>query len=199
MKKATEKRKVPPGIRQRYSRLFWLGGAVMLGLILVAIQAWIWRQHIHAYDDLIEQVAADVRVDPALIRAVALRESRMNANAVGGVGERGLMQVTETVGQEWAALHEVADFQPDDLFDPETNLRVGAWYLRRALDHWSDRTDPLPYALAQYNAGRSNALRWAQDDEHNPERFLEQITFPSTRAYVADVMRRYRSTLASAP
>ena len=60
----------------------------------------------------------------------------------------------------WAKANKIEDFNDDDLYDPETNIRVGTWYLNRALKRWSQTDDPVTFALAEYNAGRSNALKW---------------------------------------
>jgi soluble lytic murein transglycosylase len=152
----------------------------------------LWLSRAYRYDSLIHHASREYGVDPALIAAVVWKESRFNPRAVGGVGEIGLMQVTEMVGIEWAAAHGQEPFTRDDLFDPATNLRAGTWYLGLALGHWSDRPDPIPYALAQYNAGRSNALRWARGDDGDPQRFLDQITYPGTRAYIDAIMARHR-------
>lgn len=178
----------------------------LLGLLGLGIWGGQWVLSVMAYDELIESVADQWDVDPRLVRAVAWQESRMKTDAVGGVGERGLMQVTEPVGIKWALIHGVTDFEVEDLFDPETNLHVGTWYLARALDQWGDRTDPVPYALAQYNAGRSHALRWAQNDGNDARQFIAAITFPTTQAYVRNVQRmtasRYHpliTHLANAP
>lgn len=161
----------------------------MLGGLSIGALAIGWLRHVLALDELIHSVAIEMGVEPRLVRAVAWRESRMRPRAVGGVGERGLMQVTETVGLKWAENHDLYAFAVDDLFDPETNIRAGTWYLARALDQWSDRSDPVPYALAQYNAGRSHALRWAREDGGDPLQFVAQITYPSTRAYIADIQQ----------
>ena len=81
-----------------------------------------------------------------------------------------------------------------DLFKPEINIRAGTWYLHRAIQYWSakPKANPLPYALAEYNAGRSNALRWAARDQNDPNVFWNEITYPSTRRYVRDILRNYR-------
>ena len=93
----------------------------------------------------------------------------------------------------WAAAAGVAGFTPAYLFNPETNLLAGAWYLTRAIHRWSGKADPVPYALAEYNAGRSNAVRWDNmNRDGNTASFCDCITYPSTRRYVKDIIRRYR-------
>ena len=63
------------------------------------------------------------------------------------------------------------------------------------------KTDnPLPYALADYNAGRSHVLRWNKDAAStNNAVFIEQMDFPSTRQYVKTVMRRYEYYRVTSP
>jgi len=169
--------------------LYWIMAAMA---VLAGLVTTILLNRVHRHDQLIVRIAREYHVDPRLISAVIWQESRFDAAAVGTVGEIGLMQVTETVGREWAAYQGRTDFSGHDLFSPEINIRAGTWYLARAIAQWSDRSDPLPYALAQYNAGRSNALRWAKDDGLDARRFVEQITFPSTREYIEIILTRYR-------
>ena len=43
--------------------------------------------------------------------------------------------------------------------------------------------DPLPYALADYNAGRAHVLRWAKEAARtNSALFLQNMDYPGTRA-----------------
>ncbi len=179
-------------VKSYIKTLYWIAAvlAVLAGLVAAVL-----LNRVHRHDQLIVRIGREYQVDPRLISAVIWKESRFDAAAVGGVGEIGLMQVTETVGREWAAEYGLAEFSGHDLFTPEINIRAGTWYLARAIKQWSDRSDPLPYALAQYNAGRSNALRWARDDERDAHRFVEQITFPTTREYITDILTRYRGRI----
>lgn len=149
-----------------------------------------WR--IHRYDSRIAKASQAFGVDPSLIRAVIWRESRFNSRCIGDLGEIGLMQVTQDAAKEWAAANGVTSFVKRDLFNPEINIQAGTWYLRRAIRHWSDKANPLPYALAEYNAGRSNAKRWASTDGGDANRFRVGITYPSTRRYIRDVLNDYR-------
>ncbi len=152
------------------------------------------------YDPAIVAVAREEGVDPFLIRALIWRESRFNPSIYGTAQEHGLMQITPAAGEAWAKANKIANFQPEDLFDPVTNIRAGTWYLNRALKHWSQTDDPATFALAEYNAGRSNALKWVDpNDPQNHLAFLQRITFPSTRKYVEVILEKreeYRVVLA---
>src|SRR5437867_4606261 len=147
------------------------------------------------YDQLIRAIAKEHDLDPMLVKAVIWRESRFDPRKYGGAGERGLMQVSEKAAKEWARQNKIANFRVDQLFDPKTNLEAGTWYLRRAFEHWETQSDPLPFALAEYNAGASRAQRWsggAGVADIPVRKFLQNIDFPGTRKYVDSIIARYQ-------
>jgi soluble lytic murein transglycosylase len=165
--------------------------AVRSGDAFYSFYEWVSPARFQQYDPLISSVAAEHQLDPMLVKAVVWRESRFDRQKVGSAGERGLMQVAPKAATEWAREHKVADFNPDQLLDPKTNLEAGSWYLKRAIDHWQNESDPLPFALAEYNAGASRAQRWVGPDGANANDFLGHIDFPATRNYVRSILDRY--------
>lgn len=145
----------------------------------------------NAYDTEIAQAAARQGVDPLLVKAIIWRESRFQPGKSGAAGERGLMQVTEPAAQDWAKASGVTAFSPSDLFDPKTNIEVGTWYLAKALRHWSSQEDPLPFALGEYNAGRSRVKRWSGGAQISADELSKAMDIASTRSYIAAVRNRY--------
>jgi soluble lytic murein transglycosylase len=173
-------------------------GAVYLSMKsgdpLYTLYEWISPARFQQHDALIRSVAAEHRLDPMLVKAVVWRESRFDAQKFGTAGERGLMQVSEKAAQEWARETKAENFRVEELFDPKTNLEAGTWYLRRAVEHWQNQSDPIPFALAEYNAGASRAQRWAggEDAKSIPaDTFRANIDFPGTRKYVDSIIARY--------
>lgn len=152
---------------------------------------WVSPARFQQYDKLITAVATEHQLDPMLVKAVVWRESRFDRDKVGSAGERGLMQVSPKAANEWAHENKVSDFKLDQLFDPKTNLKAGSWYLRRAIEHWQSESEPLPFALAEYNAGASRAQRWVGADGITTSEFLGNIDFPVTRKYVKSILERY--------
>jgi len=139
----------------------------------------------------IRAAAERYRIDPLLVRAVVWRESRFNPAARGGAGEIGLMQIQEEAAREWAEAEGVRPFVHELCLDPGTNTMAGAFYLGKLLKRYSRSDNPLPYALADYNAGRGNVLNWNNGAAAtNSAIFVAQIGFPGTRLYVNSVMRR---------
>ena len=157
------------------------------------LHEWINPGRFQQHDAMIRSVAAEHHLDPMLVKAVVWRESRFDAQKFGSAGERGLMQVSEKAAQEWARENRVENFRVEELFDPKINLEAGTWYLRRAAEHWENQADPIPFALAEYNAGASRAQRWAGGDNAvvPPDAFRANIDFPGTRKYVDSIIARF--------
>lgn len=145
------------------------------------------------FRELIETEAARHGFDPLLLAAVVYVESRFDPYAVSSRGARGLMQVMPETGAWAAGRMGLGTLDPDDLFLPQVNLRVGTWYLaelRRRFDG-----DPV-LMLAAYNAGLARVQAWqrggllAQRGLDASER-AAAIPFPETRAFVLKVLRTY--------
>jgi soluble lytic murein transglycosylase len=150
------------------------------------------------FDPLIVKTSREYNIDPRLIKAVIWRESQFQSDMLGRHGERGLMQVTEVAARDWAAAKYVPDFQPDQLLQPEMNLKIGIWYLNKAVQRWISRDDAIPFALAEYNAGRTRVDRWIRQANDKMKGqpvtalvFTNSIEFPSTARYVRTILARY--------
>lgn len=157
-----------------------------------ALQELVFQKRYAKYDPLITAAAAKNGISPNLVKAVVWQETRFRSDAAGTRGERGLMQVTEPAASEWAAAEGIETFSPEDLFDPKVNLDAGTWYLARALRHWAHMDDPVPFALAEYNAGRSRVRRWVDAGANSAKELEAAMDFPSTKEYIASILRRYR-------
>jgi soluble lytic murein transglycosylase len=150
------------------------------------------------FDPLIVKVAHEYDLDPRLIKALVWRESRFQADMIGRNGERGLMQVSEIAARDWAAAKGMREPRPEQMMIPEMNLEIGTWYLSKAVQRWNTEDDAVPFALAEYNAGKSRVDRWvrtaSQKQKGQPvtaEIFQDSIDFPSTARYVRTIMARY--------
>ncbi|MFZ4775566.1 MAG: lytic transglycosylase domain-containing protein [Terrimicrobiaceae bacterium] len=179
-------------------------------LPLIAVGAWLFAGHDEnyalqklffsrrygRYDELIAQSATRYGVSPSLVKAVIWRESRFQPGMLGAHGERGLMQVTEGAAQDWAKAEKIETFLPADLLDPKTNIEAGSWYLANALKHWAAKDDPVPFALAEYNAGRTRVKRWEKSSGmgggFGAGDLSSIMDFPATRAYVRSIVARHR-------
>jgi soluble lytic murein transglycosylase len=127
------------------------------------------------YKAIVRGHARNYHLDPALLAAVIETESKFQANARSSSGAIGLMQILPSTAHGIAVHTGGSSFRTEDLYDPEINVRYGAWYLRHLLDKYEDER----MALAAYNAGQDNVDRWRAQGSG--------IGYAETRAYVARV------------
>lgn len=93
------------------------------------------------FEHFINQAATTHQVDPDLIKAIIMAESRYNPKAVSKRGARGLMQLMPITAKSLGV---------EDSFDPEDNINGGVMYFRKLLDRFDGN---VKFALAAYNAG----------------------------------------------
>lgn len=142
------------------------------------------------YPEWINSYSAQNEIDPAMVAAVIYNESRFDPQAVSYLGARGLMQIMEDTG-EWIALRldESNAYSFDRMFDPETNIRYGTWYLgylSRLFD------GDIVKMAAGYHGGQNAVLRWLEDPEYSSDGVtLTKIPFPDTEQYVQRVVNAY--------
>ncbi|HEX8720051.1 MAG TPA: lytic transglycosylase domain-containing protein [Pyrinomonadaceae bacterium] len=182
--------------------------AALVVLIACAAAAYLFNQYwVHRFDALIARQAAVYRLDPDLVWSIIYEETYFRPWKTGEAGEVGLMQVTPTVGREWAAetgMRELAEQMRRDpaaaLGDPERNIQVGCWYLEKIAKDYRDTPGAEERVVAAYNAGPSRAAEWGRVAPGRPPlngpQFVARIDFPSTRAYVTNILERYRKKKA---
>jgi soluble lytic murein transglycosylase len=161
---------------------------VVLGFALLAIgggafayvssdPGWVERlRYPLRYEEILRGHAKNYDLDPALLAAVIYRESKFRSDAVSASGAIGLMQLLPATAKGIAQLTGGSAFKVADLYDPEINVRYGAFYLRRLLRKYGD----VRTALAAYNAGQANVDAWLA--KHRG------IAFAETQEYVDDVL-----------
>jgi soluble lytic murein transglycosylase len=129
-------------------------------------------------------------VDPDLLSAIIREESQYDERAVSRVGALGLMQVMPATANTVAKKLGMAEVKRDDLFDEETNVRIGARYVAQLLEQFSGN---IIYTVAAYNAGPQAVSGWiAKYGQREPDEFVELIPYQETRLYVKRVLRSYR-------
>jgi len=152
-----------------------LAGGVLLAVALVqeAKPGW-WERLWYPlrYEHIVRGHARNYSLDPALLAAVIYQESKFKAGARSTSGAIGLMQLLPDTAKGIAVHTGGSAFRVADLYDPEINVRYGAWYLRHLLQKYGDERT----ALAAYNAGQDNVDRWRRGGLG--------IQFSETRHYV---------------
>ncbi|MSU37424.1 MAG: lytic transglycosylase domain-containing protein [Pedosphaera sp.] len=166
--------------------LLVLGGASLVVFLMLSKT----RQE-NRYNGIIRTAAGQHQLPPSLVKAVVWRESRFNARARGRAGEIGLMQLTEAAAQEWADARRYRTFAHEQVLDPAMNIQAGCYYLSKLVKRYPLADNPYVFALADFNAGRANVLRWMKETEGtNSAAFFARMDFPGTREYIAAILQR---------
>ena len=146
-----------------------------------------WLAWPTAFDQAVEPAAAANGIPAALVYAIMREESGYQPGALSVVGARGLTQIMPETGRRLARDLGAARFDPDELFVPERNLELGAFYLARLVDRFDGR---LSAAIASYNAGPEAVARWLESGaELEDDEWVEAIPYEQTRGYVKRVLR----------
>ena len=126
-------------------------------------------------------------LDPYLVASLIRQESEFNAGVVSPANAWGLMQLLPSVGKSMAKKQGVRGFKPNDLLNPDVNLRLGTANLKMVLDRFGGQPE---YALAAYNAGDVPVRQWmASGDYKDIPEFVESIPYTETRDYVQAILR----------
>src|SRR5262249_55309633 len=101
---------------------------------------------------------------------------------------RGLLQMIPPTSARVAATAGWS-FYPDELYDPEVNVRLGAIYIGSLFKKFGAE---VPLAAGADNAGPRMMSRWCEQHGKQPtDEFVELIAFAQTREYAKRVTSLY--------
>jgi soluble lytic murein transglycosylase len=129
------------------------------------------------HEQQIRQSAQQHGLEPAFLAAVIYAESRFNPQARSSQNAYGLMQIVPQTAQ---FISQRSGIQ-GDYRDPQTNIRMGAWYISYLQGQYPGNERLV---LAAYNSGEGQVERWLA--ERGPG-FEENIPFQETQNYVQNV------------
>jgi len=141
------------------------------------------------HKEIIIAESAGYNIDPYLVAAVIKTESNFSSEAESRMGARGIMQIMPETGAWAAEQMGLKGFDTDDLYQTETNIRIGCWYLNNLNKEFNGNKILV---IAAYNGGRGNVREWLQKEQWTGEHAnIDQIPFSETREYVRKVMKNY--------
>jgi len=177
-------------VKRRRALTGGVAGVFLLAVAALVGGPWVLtRLYPLEYREILFLRAAERGLDPYLVAAVIRAESRFRPRAISAQGARGLMQIMPETGK-WVAEQMEIPFDPELLYDPDYNIRLGCWYLSNLLNEFDGNR---VLALAAYNGGRNNVKQWLAEERWTGEAHtLEQIPFGETRHYVAVVLRDHK-------
>lgn len=138
------------------------------------------------YSVYVEKYSKEYNLDENLVYSIIKAESKFNPEAISRRGAKGLMQIADMT-RDWA-IEELHLNKDIDIYDPETNIMVGCWYLSRLYREFGE-TDLV---ITSYNGGSGNVRKWLDDEEFSKDgERLHEIPFTETDRYLKKVKRYY--------
>lgn len=132
------------------------------------------------YKELAERYSAEFGLETSLVLAIIQSESSYKPTAVSKSGAIGLMQIIPKTGK-WIAESFGEHFTEDVLFDPETNIKYGCFYLKYLFDKFNEED----IVICAYNAGEGKVTSWLDE---NGKLDKELIDYDETKKYLERVL-----------
>jgi soluble lytic murein transglycosylase len=112
--------------------------------------------------------------DPVLLLALIHTESSFRSDARSVKGAQGLMQIMPAVGQALTPEMEKAldiESVTKDLYDPEINVRLGAYYLFKLVHRFED----VKMAIRAYNEGPTDIQKRLDRGRPLPRQYYSKV------------------------
>lgn len=143
------------------------------------------------YLPLVKKSAQRASIAPEFIYAIMRQESAFNPLARSSADAFGLMQLIPEAARQVEKHAGVRLQSPDDLYDPETNIALGAEFLAKLLRRWNQN---FIFTVASYNASEKAILGWVRTRfRGDPVEFIEDVPYEETRNYLKLVARNFIS------
>ncbi len=140
------------------------------------------------YQEYVEKAAEEYGLDRYLVYSVIKVESNFDPAAISNAGAKGLMQLMDKTAAECNTKGKFGYNIPDDLYEPEKNIKLGCFYLSYLMNTYED----MELAVTAYNGGTGNVKKWLKDDNlSDGEGGLSHIPYSETKMYVEKVKRTY--------
>ena len=197
-----QKKKSPPASKEEMFQLF--SYAAKAGVYLPFFQyaggmkppekSLFMRHYAHElfpkiYISYVDKASHLFDTPTSIIYAIMRQESAFNKKALSPMGAVGLMQVLPRLARSVAKKEGISYRRWNDLYDPETNILIGASHLSHIFKKWGQH---LILNSAIYNAGQKPVKKWMERfSMENPIEFIQNIPYSETRTYVRLIIRNY--------
>jgi soluble lytic murein transglycosylase len=148
--------------------------------------------HPRPFIDLVEGREREHGVPTLLAYAIMQTESRFDPGVTSWAGARGLMQLMPSTAENVANEAGIDLSSPDRLYDPATNLDLGARHLASVVTRHGGGEGAVTLAVPSYNAGIGAVRRWLSErGDWDLDLFIESIPYDETRKYTQSVLGRW--------
>ena len=141
------------------------------------------------FEEKVSEWSKERDIPPYLVWAIMREESGFNVRIESWANARGLLQLIEGTAKTTAKKDGMDDFDFDQLFDAETNIRLGSAYMKELSDEFEAHPALI---IAGYNAGAGNVNKWLDSRGDLPlDLWVEDIPFGQTRHYTKRVLTSF--------
>ena len=145
------------------------------------------------YSEYVEKYAEENGIDKYLVYAIIKAESNFDPSVKSSADARGLMQLMEETAVERSNVIDSHKIETYDLYDPETNIKLGTSYFAYLLGLYDDN---IVLAIIAYNAGLGNVEQWIKDGIIKSDGSdIENIPYQETENYVRKILNNYQMYL----
>lgn len=167
-----------------------IGFVTFIFLIAIMGLVFLTTNYPIGYKSMILEYSKEYNLDPYLVASIINVESKFDKDAISQKDARGLMQISPSTGKWGSEVLEIESYKEDILFDPETNIRIGTWFLSTLFKEFDGNLDLV---LAAYNAGSGNVNKWLNDEKYiDDKNNLAIIPFKETEEYLVRVNKSYK-------
>ncbi len=127
-------------------------------------------EHIQQIQTSILAVSKIYDYDPMFLTALIITESSFNSKARSNKGAIGLMQIIPRTGAALALEKKIQWKGNPTLYNPQTNIALGAYYLKKMHKRFGD----LNLALEAYNHGPTKLAKYLKRG-YQPRRYSKKV------------------------
>jgi len=168
----------------------WLKKAILIiavsliAIVLVGLRM-LPKIYPQKHKDIVAKYSEEYKIDSLLIYSIIKTESNFKAEAKSTSNAIGLMQIMISTAKEV----EKKEISEAELYDEETNIRIGVKYFKNLLEKYNNYN----LAIIAYNAGMGNVDKWLKEGTIDKDgKQIENIPFLETKNYVKKVLLNYK-------
>ena len=142
-----------------------------------------------AYKEIVGHNALKYSIPEELIWSIIRQESAFVANERSWADAFGLMQLIPEKAEEFSKKYKIKYNEYNDLYNPETNIEMGAALLSELKEKYKGK---FAQSVAAYNASEDVIHVWEKERfKGNYLEFIEMIPYEETRNYIKLVFRNF--------
>ena len=154
--------------------------SICLIMIILVMIVFLFVLYPRKYINIINEKADKYGIDDYVVASVINIESGYKKDVVSQAGAIGLMQILPTTAEE-IAVKLGYNYSEVDLFNIDTNIEFGCFYLKYLLDLFDGN---IVNALASYNWGLNNVKKWIKDGNVDESFTITNIPVKETKNYI---------------